>query len=62
MNNEKNKKARRKNQQGKEIIDLTSYISHDMLNADINGSYTGVTKDSYFGDVLDEPVQDADDL
>lgn len=46
----------------KEIIDLTKFIYPDMANMDENGSYTGVTKDTYINGVLEEPVQDADDL
>lgn len=46
----------------KEIIDLTSYISPEMVNSDVNGSYTGVTESTYYGDELETPVQDADDL
>lgn len=46
----------------KEIIDLTSYISPEMVNSDVNGSYTGITESTYYGDELETPVQDADDL
>lgn len=56
--NKKNDKNRSK----KQIIDLTSYISPDMINSDVNGSYTGVTADTYYNDELEEPVQDSDDL
>lgn len=56
------KKDNKKNQNKKQIIDLTSYISPDMINSDVNGSYTGVTADTYYNDELEEPVQDADDL
>lgn len=51
-----------KKQNKKEIIDLTSYISPEMVNSDVNGSYTGVTESTYYGEELEEPVQDADDL
>ena len=37
----KNKKEKRQ-RKGKEVIDLTSYISPEMLQADVDGSYTGV--------------------
>ncbi len=50
-----------KKQNKKEIIDLTSYISPEMVNSDVNGSYT-VTESTYYGEELEEPVQDADDL
>lgn len=56
------KKDNKKNKSKKQIIDLTSYISPEMVNSDVNGSYTGVTADTYYGDELEEPVQDADDL
>lgn len=54
---DKNKKEKKK-----EIIDLTSYLSPDIVNADPNGSYTGVTSETFYDEVLDEPIQDADDL
>ena len=47
---------------GKKIIDLTSYISPEMVQSDTNGSYTGVTADTYYRDEYEVPVQDADDL
>lgn len=56
----KNKNKGKKNK--KEIIDLTSYISPEMINCDVDGSYTGVTQSTYYGEELEEPVQDADDL
>lgn len=46
----------------KTVIDLTSYISPEMVNSDVNGSYTGVTSETYYGDELEVPVQDSDDL
>lgn len=55
----KNKKEKR---QKKEVIDLTSYISPEMLQADVDGSYTGVPRETYYEDIPAEPVQDADDL
>lgn len=54
----KNDKKRSK----KQIIDLTSYISPEMINSDVLGSYTGVTKETYYGQEPETPVQDADDL
>lgn len=51
-----------KKQSKKQIIDLTSYISPEMVNCDVNGSYTGVTEATYYGEEQEEPVQDADDL
>lgn len=56
------RKNKKKNKSKKEIIDLTSYISPEMVNSDVNGSYTGVTEDTYYGDDYEIPVQDADDL
>ncbi|MDE5984407.1 MAG: hypothetical protein K2H13_04045 [Eubacterium sp.] len=56
------KKDNKKNQNKQPIIDLTSYLSPDMVNSDVNGSYTGVTADMYYNDELEDPVQDADDL
>lgn len=55
----KNKKQKKGK---KEIIDLTSYISPEMVNSDVDGSYTGVTEETYYGEELEIPVQDADDL
>lgn len=58
-----NKKRNAKNKLGKNIIDLTSYISPEIVNADPNGSYTGVPADMYYNNELDDlPIQDADDL
>lgn len=51
-----------KSANGKKIIDLTSYISPEMVQSDTNGSYTGVTADTYYHDEYEVPVQDADDL
>lgn len=42
--------------------DLTSFVSPEEVMADPNGSYTGVTYDTYFNGELEEPIQDADDL
>lgn len=55
----KNGKTQKNN---KTVIDLTSYISPEMVNSDVNGSYTGVTEETYYGEDLETPVQDADDL
>lgn len=61
--NDKRKiKHKRENENGKKIIDLTSYISPEMVQSDTNGSYTGVTADTYYHDEYEIPVQDADDL
>lgn len=57
----KDKKDRQK-RKGKEVIDLTSYISPEAVQADVDGSYTGVPRDTYYDDIPEEPVQDADDL
>ncbi len=67
MNKNRNKKSNKNgninnNINGKRIIDLTSYISPDMVQSDTNGSYTGTTDDTFYRDELEEPVQDADDL
>ncbi len=56
------KKDNRKNENKKPIIDLTSYLSPDMVNCDVDGSYTGIPADMYYNDELEQPVQDADDL
>lgn len=58
--NEKKKNSGVEN--SKKVIDLTSYISPDMVNSDTLGSYTGTTKDSYETGEYEEPEQDADDL
>ena len=60
--NDKKKTHERESANGKKIIDLTSYISPEMVQSDTNGSYTGVTADIYYHDDYDLPVQDADDL
>ena len=57
----KNKKEKRQ-RKGKEVIDLTSYISPEMLQADVDGSYTGVPRETSYDDIPAEPGQDADDL
>lgn len=49
-------------QNNKKIIDLTSYISPDMVQSDTQGSYTGTTEKTYYTGEYEEPVQDADDL
>lgn len=46
----------------KEIIDLTKFIYPEMTNLDDNGSYTGITNETFYDGVLENPVQDADDL
>ena len=46
----------------KEAIALPSYISPAMLPPDVDGSYTGVPRETYYEDIPAEPVQDADDL
>lgn len=53
---------KKNNKKKKPIIDLTSYISPDMVNCDVDGSYTGIPADMYYNDELEVPVQDADDL
>lgn len=58
----KNKNNKNQAQNSKKIIDLTSYISPDMVNSDTEGSYTGTTKNTYYTGEYEEPVQDADDL
>lgn len=60
MQKKNNKKE--KNINGKRVIDLTSYISKDMVQSDVNGSYTGVTADTFYNNEYEIPVQDADDL
>lgn len=58
----KNRKNDKKKNDKKQIIDLTSYISPDMINSDVDGSYTGIPSDTYYYDEPETPVQDADDL
>lgn len=58
--NKEHSKKRNKNKP--KIIDLTYYISPDMVQSDTNGSYTGMTADTYYNGEYEEPVQDADDL
>lgn len=57
-----NNKQSKKQNKNKKIIDLTSYISPEMVNSDVNGSYTGVTADTYYNGEYEIPEQDADDL
>ena len=57
----KNKKEKRQ-RKGKEVIDLTSYISPEMLQVVVVCCYTGVPRETYYEDIPAEPVQDADDL
>lgn len=59
---EEKNKSQKKNNKKKPIIDLTSYLSPDIVDADIDGSYTGVPADMYYYGDLEEPMQDADDL
>lgn len=58
------KKSKNKKQvkNGKKVIDLTSYINPNDVQYDTNGSYTGMTYDTFYGGELEKPVQDADDL
>ena len=56
------KKNEKINKDKKPVIDLTSYISPEMVNCDVDGSYTGIPADMYYNDELEQPVQDADDL
>ena len=56
------KKKKKDSANGKRIIDLTSYISPDMVRSDVNGSYTGTTADTYYNEEYETPVQDSDDL
>jgi len=58
----KNKNSKKQSINGKKVIDLTSYISKDMVQGDVNGSYTGTTADTFYNDEYEVPVQDADDL
>ncbi len=55
-------KKDKQKRKGKEVIDLTSYMSPEAVQADVDGSYTGVPRDTYYDDIPEEPVQDADDL
>lgn len=57
-----NKTHKREIKNGKKIIDLTSYISPEQILSDVNGSYTGITADTFFNGEYEQPVQDADDL
>ena len=59
-NNKKEHKKEIKN--GAKIIDLTSYISPEQILSDVNGSYTGITADTFYNGEYEDPVQDADDL
>ena len=44
----KKSNKKQKNINGKKVIDLTSYISKDMVQSDTNGSYTGMTADTFY--------------
>lgn len=58
----KNNKGENKVERNNEIIDLTRFISPDSVKFDPEGMYTGTTAETFYGEELDEPVQDADDL
>lgn len=58
----KKSNKKQKNINGKKVIDLTSYISKDMVQSDTNGSYTDMTADTFYNNEYETPVQDADDL
>lgn len=58
----KKSNKKQKSINGKKVIDLTSYISKDMVQRDVNGSYTGMTADTFYNNEYETPVQDADDL
>lgn len=60
--NKNNKEHKKEIKNGAKIIDLTSYISPDMIQSDTNGSYTGMTADTFYKGEYEDPVQDADDL
>ena len=62
MHKRKKKKQNNDLDKTQEIIDLSKFIHPDMVNLDENGSYTGMTKDTYYYGELEEPIQDADDL
>ena len=63
LNENESKKNIKKNANIKRgVIDLRSYISPDMERLDENGSYTGMTKATYYDNELEVPIQDADDL
>ena len=57
----KNNKEHKKDNRAK-IIDLTSYINPEEILSDVNGSYTGITADTFYKGEYEDPVQDADDL
>lgn len=57
-----NKEHKKEIKNGARIIDLTSYISPDQILSDVDGSYTGITADTFYNGEYEEPVQDADDL
>ena len=57
-----NKEHKKEIKNGAKIIDLTSYISPEQILSDVNGSYTGITADTFYNGEYEEPVQDADDL
>lgn len=62
MDNKKNNKNKMNKLEKKEVIDLTSYISPEIVDTDVLGSYTGVTEETFYDGDIEEPVQDADDL
>ena len=57
----KNNKEQKRDNRAK-IIDLTSYINPEEILSDVNGSYTGITADTFYNGEYEDPVQDADDL
>ncbi|MCR5208473.1 MAG: hypothetical protein K6C14_08365 [Eubacterium sp.] len=55
--------SERNKRKKKQIIDLSRFLEPEMSVFDENGSYTGVTKETYYDADMDEaPIQDADDL
>lgn len=46
----------------KKVIDLSQFITAENVQYDPNGSWTGTTADTFYGNGPEEPVQDADDL
>lgn len=64
MDSKKNSQDKQNNidRRKKKIIDLSNFITADDVKYDPYGSWTGTTADTYYGNEMDQPVQDADDL
>ena len=52
-----NKVHKKENKNGAKIIDLTSYINPEQILSDVNGSYTGITADTFLTANMKNPFR-----